>query len=146
MLASPVMANGSRRLAQSMLLAILSLLVVGCGGETNAQADSAAPAGSTGDPLAGSWTLTIDTPRGVQHPVLEVIRTADGYRGAYSSRGSKNDIGAITLDGNNVSFPLSISIPIGTIDVTYRATLSGDTMQGVVANPRGEVPFTATRS
>ncbi len=95
--------------------------------------------------LAGSWKLTIDTPRGVQHPVLDVVQQGDAYSGTYNSRRGPIDIAEIAVAGNQFSFPLVISIPIGTIEVNYVGTIAGDAMQGVAKNPRGEVPFSGER-
>lgn len=95
--------------------------------------------------LAGSWTLTIDTPRGVQHPTLVIEQDEDAYSGVYNSLRGPIDIPSITRSGNNFSFPLKITVPIGEIEVQYTGSFDGDEMQGVVASPRGEVPFTARR-
>jgi hypothetical protein len=98
------------------------------------------------DELTGTWTLDIDTPRGVQHPTL-VIREADaGYSGVYNSMRGPIDIDTITRDGSAFSFPMKITVPIGEIQVNYAGTISGDTMTGSVKNPRGEVPFTGRRT
>lgn len=95
--------------------------------------------------LAGSWKLTIDTPRGVQHPLLDIVKNDDGYNGTYNSRRGPIEIAEIIRDGNRFSFPLEITIPIGTIEVNYIGVISGDEMQGVAKNPRGEVPFSGKR-
>jgi len=65
--------------------------------------------------LAGDWTLTIDTPRGVQHPVLSIQRNNSGYTATYSGRQGVLTIDEVTRDGNRFAFPLSITVPIGTI-------------------------------
>ena len=103
-------------------------------------------AGAFADELAGEWTLTIDTPRGVQHPTL-VVNVQDGsYSGTYNSLRGPIDIEAISRDGDSFAFPLVITVPIGDIEVDYRGTISGDDMIGSVHSPRGEVAFTAKRS
>ncbi len=96
--------------------------------------------------LVGEWTLAIDSPRGVQNPRLVVEQNGDGLSGVYHSRRGPLAIEAIEFDGNSFSFPLVIEVPIGKIEVNYRGRISGDEMQGLVQNPRGEVPFTGTRN
>jgi len=96
--------------------------------------------------LAGTWTLNIDTPRGVQHPTLVVNRNSDTYSGTYNSMRGPIEIETISFDGTSFAFPLVISVPIGDIEVNYRGTIAGDQMTGSVQNPRGEVPFTGTRT
>ncbi len=97
------------------------------------------------DELTGFWTLTIDTPRGVRHPSLEINQHGDGYSGVYNSLRGPIDIETISRDGDSFTFPLVITVPIGEIEVNYNGTISGDNMTGTVQSPRGEVPFTATR-
>ena len=103
-------------------------------------------AGAFADELAGEWTLTIDTPRGVQHPTLVVNEQDGSYSGTYNSLRGPIDIEAISRDGDSFAFPLVITVPIGDIEVDYRGTISGDDMIGSVHNPRGEVAFTGKRS
>ena len=98
------------------------------------------------DGLAGTWTLSIDTPRGVQHPTLVIRQTDEVYSGVYNSLRGPIVIDAITLDGNSFAFPLVITVPIGDIDVNYSGSISGDDMTGSVQNPRGAVPFTGKRN
>ena len=98
------------------------------------------------DKLAGEWTLTIDTPRGTQHPTLVISQDGENYTGIYNSRRGPIAVDSITRDGSNFSFPLIISVPIGEIEVTYRGSISGEDMTGTVQNPRGEVPFTGKRT
>jgi hypothetical protein len=96
--------------------------------------------------LAGQWTLTIDTPRGVQHPTLVIVRNGDGYSGVYNSLRGPIDIETIQREGNKFAFPLVITVPIGEIEVNYRGSIDKDDMAGSVQNPRGEVQFTGKRT
>ena len=55
------------------------------------------------------------------------------------------DIESVDVNGNRFAFPLTISVPIGDIEVNYRGEIDGDDMVGEVENPRGAVPFTGKR-
>lgn len=101
---------------------------------------------ASADELTGTWTLTIDTPRGVQHPTLVIEQNGDGYSGVYNSLRGPIDIEAISRDGNAFAFPLLITVPIGDIQVDYSGTFEADDMTGTVLSPRGAVPFTAKRT
>ena len=114
---------------------IISLFVAG-----------ASYADDVADKLAGEWTLTIDTPRGTQHPTMVITQDGDNYSGVYNSRRGPIPIDSITREGSSFSFPLIISVPIGDIEVTYRGSIAGADMVGTVQNPRGEVPFTGKRT
>ena len=103
-------------------------------------------AGEEAGELAGEWTLTIDTPRGVQHPTLVIVRDGDRYSGVYNSRRGPIDIEAIKTDGESFSFPLVITVPIGDIEVIYVGSFRNNDMTGSVQSPRGAVPFSASRT
>jgi hypothetical protein len=103
-------------------------------------------AAASADELTGTWTLTIDTPRGVQHPTLVIEQNGDGYSGVYNSLRGPIDIDTINRDGNAFEFPLLITVPIGDIQVDYSGTFEADDMTGTVVSPRGTVPFTAKRT
>ena len=96
--------------------------------------------------LAGTWTLTINTPRGVQNPKLEVIETDGVYAGTYHSLRGPLELNNVQTDGRSFSFDIQITVPIGDIDVTYTGEIDGDNMSGKVVNPRGEVPFSGQRN
>jgi hypothetical protein len=96
--------------------------------------------------LAGTWTLSIETPRGLSNPTLEVVETEGVYAGTYNSARGPIAIEQITKDGNQFQFPLVITIPIGDISVNYKGHIEGDAMTGLVQNPRGEVPFSGVRN
>lgn len=119
----------------------ISLLAQGCS-DAGVSAPAAAQAGAG---LVGAWTLNIDTPRGVQNPKLVVRESAGGYSATYDSRQGVTQIDEVTIDGNRFSFPMELTIPIGTIEVEYKGQIDGDQLQGVVENPRGQVPFSGVR-
>ena len=103
-------------------------------------------ASAAAEDFAGTWTLSIDTPRGVQHPTLDIEKNGAGYSGTYNSLRGPIEIEKIERDGADFSFPLTISVPIGEVEVDYRGSFEGKEMQGTVQSPRGEVPFTATKN
>jgi hypothetical protein len=96
--------------------------------------------------LAGTWTLSIDTPRGLQNPTLDIEKNGAGYSGTYNSLRGPIEIEKISRDGNTFAFPLTISVPIGDVEVNYTGSFEGSEMQGMVESPRGQVPFTATKN
>ncbi len=121
------------------------LTLGGCGSDTATASDGGTVANNAID-ITGEWTLTIDTPRGVQNPVVQITATDGKLTGTYQSFRGPLDISSVAVDGNRFSFPLQITVPIGTIEVTYEGIIEDDRMTGLVKNPRGEVPFTGQRS
>ena len=85
----------------------------------------------------GTWTLSIDTPRGTRTPSL-VIREADGrYHGTLSGERGTQEIAEIAVDGDTFSFPLDVTMPMGTFAMTYSGTVEGDSLTGTIGGPRG---------
>lgn len=118
------------------------LIFSACGSESQGAATTASDAAN----INGEWTLTIDTPRGVQHPVVSISESGGKLTGTYASFRGPLDISSVSVEGNTFSFPLQITVPIGTIEVTYEGTIDGDQMTGQVKNPRGAVPFSGVRT
>ena len=97
------------------------------------------------DPLAGTWTLTIDTPRGIQHPTLEITASDAGYSGVYNSARGPIPVERIELEGQRFSFPLVVELPIGARELEYSGSVEGNTMEGSAGTPRGAIPFSGVR-
>jgi hypothetical protein len=49
------------------------------------------------------------------------------------------------MDGDQLTFTLSMGMGDRTFSQTFTATVSGDTMEGTITTPRGENPFTGTK-
>lgn len=139
---------GFGRCVRAFLLLAATVVLVACSSPEESVSSSVEQGdqASSGAELAGSWTLTIDTPRGQQHPVLTVVKSGSSYSATYEGRQGLLNIDDVVSDGNRFSFPLSITVPIGTIDVSYEGEIDGDNMIGVVQNPRGQVPFSGKRT
>lgn len=95
--------------------------------------------------VAGEWKLTVQTPNGITHPVLTIVQGDAGYSGTYVGPRGTFGLPAIEVNGSTFAFPLSMEMPIGKVELKYRGTVSGDRIDGVVGNPRGEIPFTGER-
>jgi hypothetical protein len=96
--------------------------------------------------IEGSWTLEVSTPRGIQHPTLEVTAANGSYRGMYTGRRGALPIEEIQVQGNQFSFPLTVTMPMGEMDLQYSGQFNGDSMQGEIGNPRGSIGFTGKRN
>lgn len=96
--------------------------------------------------LAGIWTLTVESPRGTQHPTLTINRNDTGYSGVYAGARGELPIPVIESDGTSFSFPLTISMPMGDMDLEYKGTVNGEHMSGEIGNPMGSIPFQGERN
>ena len=96
--------------------------------------------------VVGTWTLEVDTPRGIQHPTLEILADGESYHGSYTGQRGELKIDQITIDGSTFSFPLRVTLPMGEMDFMYEGQVEGDAMTGEIGNPRGSIPFTGVRA
>jgi hypothetical protein len=96
--------------------------------------------------VVGTWTLEVDTPRGIQHPTLEILSSGDSYHGSYTGQRGELKIEQITVDGSTFSFPLKVTLPMGEMDFIYEGQVDGDAMTGEIGNPRGTIPFSGVRA
>ena len=96
--------------------------------------------------IVGTWTLDVNTPRGLQHPTLVVINEGDSYHGSYTGARGKLDIERIQVDGAAFSFPLTVTMPMGEMQLNYAGKVDGDSVAGEIGNPRGSIPFTGKRA
>ena len=103
------------------------------------------PAVRAGEGVEGVWRLTVSTPRGVQHPTLTINRDGEQYSGTLVGRRGEQVIDSIAVEGNVFQFPLEVDMPIGRMNLLYRAAVEGDTFVGEIGNPRGAIPFSGER-
>ncbi len=96
--------------------------------------------------VVGTWTLEVDTPRGIQHPTLQILANGDEYHGSYTGQRGELKIDAINVDGLTFSFPLKVTLPMGEMDFMYEGQVDGDVMTGEIGNPGGTIPFSGVRA
>jgi hypothetical protein len=81
--------------------------------------------------VAGTWTLTTDTPVGKQTTVVELSDTAGGLSGVARDRWHPGELELrdLALDGDRLSWAMTMTKPL-RLDLTYTMTVDGDTMAG----------------
>ena len=95
--------------------------------------------------VLGQWKLTVETPNGTTNPILTINAADAGYSGSYVGPRGSFELKEIKVEGNTFSFPLTITIPIGKMDVQYAGQVEGDTVSGSIGNPQGTIPFVGVR-
>jgi len=107
----------------------------------SAQAQDKAPA-----KIDGTWTLTMNTPRGERSG--EIVITQDGDQAtAETEEGQEFEI---SIDGDEVTFIQTIDSPMGEIELKFVGTVSGGEMEGTVTMESGpmsdqEMEWTAVK-
>jgi beta-glucosidase len=110
---------------------------------TAASPDTPQPAVSASTDVAGTWALTVHTPRGEQQGTLRLAASADGFTGTLNGEAVSH--GRITK--GEVRFKAQLTTPI-KLKITCTATIDGDTLTGTAKASMLplSLPFTATRT
>jgi hypothetical protein len=130
-----------RRVSAVLWVAAL-LLVVGCasGGAGSAPAPPPPPA------AVGSWNLVVETPVGNQESVLTVSGTAEMLEGMLSGEQGETPLTSVVYAGEELTFAISIDAQGQQLDLTFKGTVSGDSLSGSFESPFGPIPVTGTRA
>lgn len=115
----------------------IALLFAFTGIMTTLQADTSG--------VVGQWKLTVETPNGTTNPILTINASDTGYSGTYVGPRGTFELREIKVDGNTFSFPMTITIPIGTLEMQYTGKVEGDKVAGTIGNPQGTIPFVGQR-
>ena len=95
--------------------------------------------------VTGNWKLTMATPFGVQTPTLSIKQEGASHSGTLSGKAGEASLDELKVDGESLSFSSIAKTPMGDFPVSYRASVSGDNMNGTFKTMMGETPFTGVR-
>jgi len=108
-------------ITRSLFLLLGALLAAGSLAEVSAQAVD----------VTGAWLLTVESPNGTGEREVTFVQDGDNLSGQISSsQASGLLIGSV--DGSDVTFVATVQMQTGSFDITYRATVTGDEMEGTV--------------
>lgn len=95
--------------------------------------------------VAGNWKLTMETPFGVQTPLLEIKEAGGSYSGTLTGSTGSTPLESLKVEGERVSFTAQVSTPMGTFPVSFAAAVSGNDMKGEYETMMGKTPFSGVR-
>lgn len=95
--------------------------------------------------VAGSWKLTMDTPFGVQTPLLAIKQDGNAFSGTLTGTTGEAALEELKVEGAKLSFAARAKTPMGTFKVSYEATVAGDALSGAYETMMGSTPFTGVR-
>jgi hypothetical protein len=94
--------------------------------------------------VAGTWKMSVETPRGTNDQTLTIQQDGGTIKGTVVGTRGESPI-AGTVDGSKVSFTLKRETPNGTFTLEYTGTVDGDSMTGTVHSERFDGKWTAKR-
>jgi len=95
--------------------------------------------------VAGTYKLTMTTPRGTQTPTLTLKEEGGSVSGTYAGQMGTTEFSGGTVDGNNVKFNINISAMGREITLSFDGTVEGNSIKGTMSTPMGGSEFTGTR-
>ncbi len=95
--------------------------------------------------VAGSWKLTMDTPFGVQTPLLAIKEENGAYSGTLTGATGEAVLDELKVEAATLSFTATAKTPMGDFEVSYRATVDDNAMTGTFKTMMGTTPFTGVR-
>ena len=94
----------------------------------------------------GNWNLTLSTPMGVRTATLNVASSGNTLTGTQAAEGESAEIFDGTVNGNDVSWKVSITNPM-PLTLEFTGKVSGDSIAGDMGiGFMGSFAFTGTRA
>jgi hypothetical protein len=90
----------------------------------------------------GKWKLKVSTPMGEQTPTLTLNADGSGLLEGPLGKASFSDG---KIDGNNVSYAVTMQIMGQSFKLDVTAKTDGDTISGTMNTPMGNSTFTGVR-
>ena len=94
----------------------------------------------------GNWNLTMTTPMGERQATLSLKVAGNTLTGTQGAEGATAEIFDGTVNGDNVSWKVSITNPM-PLTLEFTGTVSGNAINGEMGiGPMGSFPFTGARA
>lgn len=94
----------------------------------------------------GNWNLTMTTPMGERKATLSLASSGGTLTGTQGAEGNTAEIFDGTVNGNDVSWKVSITSPM-PLTLEFTGTVAGDSINGEMGiGPMGSFPFTGARA
>src|SRR6185503_17366986 len=94
----------------------------------------------------GTWNLAMQTPMGERRSTLTLATAGGALTGKQEAEGNITDIAEGTVNGNELSWKVSITNPM-PLTLTFNGTVDGNTLNGSADTGMfGSFPFEGTRA
>ena len=117
----------------------------GPGGPGRPGGSASAGAGRATDP-GGIWKISVHTPQGDHDISLSITRQGDSITGTLQGPEGPSQIRNAALEGNRLTFEVTISVGGNNIDASFSGTIEGDSISGAISvASMGSFDFSGTR-
>jgi len=95
--------------------------------------------------VAGTWSMTVESPMGSGNPVFVLEQSGSEVSGSYKGALGEAPVKG-TVKGNEVALKYSIDAQGMSLEITYAGTVEGNTIKGKVSyGDMGEGTFTGKK-
>jgi D-glucosaminate-6-phosphate ammonia-lyase len=95
--------------------------------------------------VAGTWTLSVESPRGTRESTLVLAQKGEEVTGTMKTQRGEMPVTG-TLKGNAIAFGYKASMQGNEMEIQYSGTVDGDSMSGTVSfGGMGEGKFTGKK-
>ena len=95
--------------------------------------------------VAGTFKLTVETPRGTQTPTVTLKEEDGSVSGSFAGQMGTTEFSGGTVDGSSARFEVNLSAMGREIALSFDVTVEGDSISGSVKTPMGSTELTGTR-
>lgn len=95
--------------------------------------------------VSGTWELTMQSPRGERTSEITIAQEGDKITVTMPGRQGGEMTGEGTVSGNEIEWSITRSTQRGEFTLTYKGTVSGDTMTGTVDMRGNAMEWTAKK-
>ena len=93
----------------------------------------------------GTWNITVNSPMGAQKSTVTIKTSGNTLTGSAQSPQGSQELANGKVDGNNVSWQVSITTPM-PMTLEFNGAVDGDKISGnVKAGAFGSFPFSGAR-
>lgn len=95
--------------------------------------------------VTGKWDLTVQSPRGDRTREVEFIQDGENLKVLMQSRQDTPIEGKGTVKDDKIEWTITRETPRGEFTMTYKGTVTEDTMKGEINTRRGTMEWSAKR-
>jgi len=82
--------------------------------------------------IAGEWTMTIGTPMGSMELTMTIEQSETSFTGALKGEMGEWEIHSGSIEGNQITFTILLTIMDETVEMVAEGTVEEDTMSGTI--------------
>ena len=117
------------------------------GGEQPSAASASTNGASAPSRIAGSWRMTLESPRGTREGALDLSVDGSSLSGTWTGERGAQQFSGGTVEGTNLAWQVQMSGPMGQMALDFSGTLADGIITGEVQfGSFGKGKFQATRA